>query len=172
VEQTGLFPHYPRLPWVLRSGNNCARPRLCACPTKPGYAPHSAGHSLGAHISHLWNYPTPDSNTVFVHYTTSSDVRSPVELPDSKHLALLEMRGDRIVKILNSSADAGTLATLEAPVVTHVQPLRPAAFHVNNRGATIRVRGVLRPCGGRNPTVGMRMSATGYLTPQFLTGPN
>jgi hypothetical protein len=118
VEQTDLFPHYPRLPWVLRFGNNCPSPGLCACPTKSGYAPHMRGHSLGAHISNLWIYPPPDSNTLFVHYTTSSDVRSPVELPDSKHLALLEMRGDRIAKIRNSSADAGTLATLEAPVVT------------------------------------------------------
>ena len=71
----------------------------------------------GAHISNLWIFPTPDSNTVFVHYTIGSDVRSSAE-PDSEHLALLEMRGDRIVKIRNSSADAGTLSTLEASVVT------------------------------------------------------
>jgi len=70
----------------------------------------------GAHISNLWIFPTPDSNTVFVHYTIGSDVRSSAE-PDSEHLALLEMRGDRIVKIRNSSADAGTLSTLEASVV-------------------------------------------------------
>jgi hypothetical protein len=70
----------------------------------------------GAHISNLWIFPTPDSNTVFVHYTIGSDVRSSAE-PDSEHLALLEMRGDRIVKIRNSSADAGTLSTFEASVV-------------------------------------------------------
>jgi hypothetical protein len=70
----------------------------------------------GAHISNLWTFPTPDSNTVFVHYTIGSDVPSSAE-PDSEHLALLEMRGDRIVKIRNSSADAGTLSTLEASVV-------------------------------------------------------
>jgi len=70
----------------------------------------------GAHISNLWIFPTPDSNTVCVHYTTGSDVRSSAE-PDSEQLALLEMRGDRIVKIRNSSADAGTLSTLEASVV-------------------------------------------------------
>jgi hypothetical protein len=73
---------------------------------------------LGAHMSNLSIFPTPDSNTVFVHYTTSSDVRSPAQLPDSEHLALLEMRGDRIVKIRNSSADAGTLSALETFVVT------------------------------------------------------
>jgi len=71
----------------------------------------------GAHISNLWIFPTPDSNTVFVHYTIGSDVRSSAE-PDSEHLALLEMRGDRIVKIRNSSADAGTLSALETSVVT------------------------------------------------------
>src|SRR4030088_2206926 len=31
----------------------------------------------GAHISNLWIFPTPDPNTVFVHYTIGSDVRSP-----------------------------------------------------------------------------------------------
>jgi len=70
----------------------------------------------GAHISNLWIFPTPDSNTVFVDYTIGSDVRSSAE-PDSEHLALLEMRGDRIVKIRNSSADAGTLSTLEESMV-------------------------------------------------------
>jgi hypothetical protein len=60
----------------------------------------------GAHISNLWIFPTPDSNTVFVHYTTSSDVRSAADHPDSEHLALVEMRGDRIAKIRNSSTDA------------------------------------------------------------------
>ena len=73
----------------------------------------------GAHISNLWIFPTNDSSAVFVQYTTSFDVRSPADLPDSEHLALLEMRGDRIVKIRNFSTDAGTLSTLEASVVTH-----------------------------------------------------
>jgi len=34
----------------------------------------------GAHISNLWIFPTSDSNTVFIHYTTGSGVRSPAEL--------------------------------------------------------------------------------------------
>jgi hypothetical protein len=58
---------------------------------------HRSGHAKqtrpGAHISNLWIFPTPDSNTVFVHYTIGSDVRSSAQ-PDSEHLALLEMRGD------------------------------------------------------------------------------
>jgi hypothetical protein len=59
----------------------------------------------GAHISKLWIFPTNDSNAVFVHYTIGSDVRSPAQLPDSDHLALLEMRGDRIFRMRNFNAD-------------------------------------------------------------------
>jgi hypothetical protein len=73
---------------------------------------------IGAHISNLWIYPTSDSNVVFVHYTTRSDGRSSPQLPDSEHLALLEMRGDRIFKLRNLGANAGDLSTLEASVVT------------------------------------------------------
>jgi len=65
----------------------------------------------GAHISNLWIYPTSDSNTVFVHYTTRSDVRSPLKRPDSEHLALLEMQGDRIFKMRNLEASVVTRAT-------------------------------------------------------------
>jgi hypothetical protein len=72
----------------------------------------------GAHVSNLWVYPTSNSNVVFVHYTTRSDVRSPAQLPDSEHLALLEMRGDRIFKMRNLGANVGHLSTLEAAVVT------------------------------------------------------
>jgi hypothetical protein len=72
----------------------------------------------GAHISKLWIYPTSDSNVVFVHYTTRFDLRSSPRLPDSEHLALLEMRGDRIFKMRNLGANAGNLSTLEASVVT------------------------------------------------------
>ena len=70
-----------------------------------------------AHIANLWIYPTSDSNVVFVHYTTRSDVRSPAQLPDSERLALLEMRGDRIFKMRNLGANAGDLWKLEASVV-------------------------------------------------------
>ena len=72
----------------------------------------------GTHISNLWIYPTNDSNVVFVHYTTRSDVRSLAQLSDSEHLALLEMRGDRIFKMRNLGAGAGNLSSLEASVVT------------------------------------------------------
>ena len=72
----------------------------------------------GAHISNLWIYPTSDANVVFVHYTTRSDVRSPAQRPDSEHLTLLEMRGDRLFKMRNLGANAGNHSTLEACVLT------------------------------------------------------
>jgi hypothetical protein len=59
----------------------------------------------GASISNLWIFPTDDSNTVFVQYTTSSNVPSPSHSPDAEHLALLEMRGDRIFKMHNFSPE-------------------------------------------------------------------
>ena len=55
----------------------------------------------GAHVSTLWIFPTPDSNVVFVKYTIASDGRSPAQVSDFEHLALLEMRGDRIFKMRN-----------------------------------------------------------------------
>jgi hypothetical protein len=54
-----------------------------------------------AQVSTLWIFPTPDSNVVFVRYTTSSEVGSATQISDSEHLALLEMRGDRIFKMRN-----------------------------------------------------------------------
>ena len=72
----------------------------------------------GASISKLWIFPTNDSNVVFVQYATSSDVRSPTQLRNPEHLALLEMRGDRISKMRYFSAEAGTLSTFEASAVT------------------------------------------------------
>jgi hypothetical protein len=59
------------------------------------------GEEVG--VSNLWIFPTNDSNTVFVQYTTSSNVLSPSHSPDAKHLALLEMRRDRIFKMHNFS---------------------------------------------------------------------
>lgn len=66
-----------------------------------------------AHISNLRIYPTPNSNTVFANYTIDSDVRSPGEQPDSEHLALLEMRGDQILRLRHF----GTLSTIEASLL-------------------------------------------------------
>ena len=75
----------------------------------------------GASISNLWIFPTSDSNTVFVKYTTSRG--------DPEHLALLEMRGDQILKMRNFSADAGSLSTLEASAVTRATASSRANAH-------------------------------------------
>jgi hypothetical protein len=72
----------------------------------------------GASISNLWIFPTPHPNVVFVQYTTVSDVGSPAQLAKAEHLALLEMRGDRIFKLRGFSADAGTLSTPDASALT------------------------------------------------------
>ena len=54
-----------------------------------------------AQVLKLWIFPTPDSNVVFVQYTIGSDVQPPTEVPDSEHLAIIEMRGERIFKMRN-----------------------------------------------------------------------
>ena len=54
-----------------------------------------------AQVSKLWIFPTPDSNVVFVQYTIGSDVRSPTQVPDSEHMAIIEMSGERIFKMRN-----------------------------------------------------------------------
>lgn len=81
------------------------------------------------HVSNLWIFPTSDSNTVFVHYRTRSDVPSPAQEPDSEHLALLEMRGDRIFKMRNLGASAFELSTLEASVVRRATGTSRAIAH-------------------------------------------
>ena len=55
----------------------------------------------GAQVSTLWIFPTPNSNVVFVQYTIGSEVGSATQAPDTEHLAVLEMRGDRIFRMRN-----------------------------------------------------------------------
>jgi hypothetical protein len=57
-----------------------------------------------------------DSNAVFVQYTISSSVRTLAQLLGSEHLALLEMRGDQIVKMRDFSADSGNLSPVDTPI--------------------------------------------------------
>jgi len=61
----------------------------------------SESTGIGVQVSELWIFPTPNSNVVFVHYTTSSDIGSATQIPGAEHLAVLEMRGDRIFKMRN-----------------------------------------------------------------------
>jgi hypothetical protein len=50
-------------------------------------------------ISNVWVFPTGDANSVFVRYTISSAATSPPGTAGSEHLALVDMRGDRIAKL-------------------------------------------------------------------------
>jgi hypothetical protein len=72
-----------------------------------------------AHISNLWIFPTNDSNAVFVQYTISSGGRSPAPLPDSEHLALLQIRGDQIVKMRDFNANAASMPAENGLTGTH-----------------------------------------------------
>jgi hypothetical protein len=58
----------------------------------------------GPRISKLWIFPTNDPNVVFVHYILGSDVPSPTQVRGPEHLAMIEMRGDRIFKMRNFTA--------------------------------------------------------------------
>jgi len=50
-------------------------------------------------ISNVWVFPTSDANSVFVRYTISSRATSQSGTAGSEHLALVDMRGDRITKL-------------------------------------------------------------------------
>jgi hypothetical protein len=57
------------------------------------------GKGTAVRISNVWIFPTGDSNSVFVHYTTSAGTDQRAVAAESEHLALLEMRGNRIAKL-------------------------------------------------------------------------
>ncbi len=59
-----------------------------------------AGNS-GSHVANLWIFPTDDANAVFVQY--DAPARS-AEAMSHRQLALVEMRGDRISRMLNFAA--------------------------------------------------------------------
>lgn len=61
----------------------------------------SESTGAGAQVSKLWIFPTPNSDVVFVQYTIGSEVGSASQISAADHLALLEMRGDRIFKMRN-----------------------------------------------------------------------
>jgi ketosteroid isomerase-like protein len=58
----------------------------------------NSGNGVEQPVSNLWIYPTPDENTVFVHYDIGAGTAY-----HERHLVLLEMRGDRIAKIRDFS---------------------------------------------------------------------
>jgi hypothetical protein len=59
-------------------------------------------------ITHLWISPTNDRNSVFVHYKLSPDPPSSANDCESEHLALIEMRGDRIARMREFNASPET----------------------------------------------------------------
>lgn len=65
-------------------------------------------------ISNLWITPTTHRNSVFVHYTL--DALSSANFRESEHLALIEMRGDRIARIRDFNADAAIASSVEKSV--------------------------------------------------------
>jgi len=62
--------------------------------------------SGGSHIRRMQIYPTNDEDVVFVEFDTTSD-SSPVPL--KRQLALVEMRGEKIARLLNFSQPANAL---------------------------------------------------------------
>jgi len=62
----------------------------------------------GSHLRTLWIYPTNEPNAVFVEFDTTSD--SSVA-PLQRQLALVEMRGAKIARLLSFSAPANTLVS-------------------------------------------------------------
>jgi hypothetical protein len=60
-------------------------------------------------VSNLWIFPTGDSNSVFVRYTTSTAGESGVAEERLEHLALVEMRGDRIAKLRDFTSSANVI---------------------------------------------------------------
>ena len=62
-------------------------------------------------VSNLWIFPTGDPNVVFVRYTTSTAAEpgADADAERSEHLALVEMRGDRIAKLRDFTSSANVI---------------------------------------------------------------
>jgi len=58
-----------------------------------------AANNAGSRVSNLWIFPTNDANTVFVQYDAQ-----PAESGSHGQLALIELKGERIVRMLNFAA--------------------------------------------------------------------
>ncbi|HEV7715403.1 MAG TPA: hypothetical protein VGO53_07395 [Steroidobacteraceae bacterium] len=74
-----------------------------------------AGVDSDAKILNLWIFPTGDANAVYVHYDTLSTKASPDGEGTQGHLALVEMRGDRIVKMQDFTASPPAMVANAAP---------------------------------------------------------
>jgi hypothetical protein len=69
---------------------------------------------LASRTSDLWIYPT-NAGVVFIQY----DAPAAAGAPSQRHLALVEMRGDRMSRIVNFSSSAPALMTAEAQDVAN-----------------------------------------------------
>jgi hypothetical protein len=65
-------------------------------------ADHALRDSV-AGLSNVWIFATGDANSVFVSYTT-----------DTEHLALVEMKGDRIANLRDLNSSTGQVLTAAA----------------------------------------------------------
>jgi hypothetical protein len=62
----------------------------------------------GARLRTMWIYPTSDQNAVFVQFETSGDTAT---APPKRQLALVEMRGEKIARLLSFSPPANALVS-------------------------------------------------------------
>src|SRR5262249_32639833 len=65
----------------------------------------TATETRNQQVSNLWIFPTGDDSSVFIQY----DVRGPGNSSPQRQLALLEMRGERIARMVNFSGGAPML---------------------------------------------------------------
>ena len=73
----------------------------------------------GSHIRTMWIYPTNDENVVFVEFDTTSDSSM---APLKRQLALIEMRGEKIARLLNYSPPAKALLSARGPASPSFTP--------------------------------------------------
>lgn len=87
--------------------------------------------SEGSHIRRLWIYPTNDANAVFVEFEATNDFST---APPRRQLALVEMRGARIARLLNFSAPPNALFSADetaSPSFSTNAAVREAALGSN-----------------------------------------
>jgi hypothetical protein len=72
------------------------------------------GGSSRSHVTNLRVFPTKDVNAVFVQYDVVGDSAANGDVGASGQLALIEMRGNRIEKMVNFNAPAASIARSSA----------------------------------------------------------
>jgi hypothetical protein len=85
----------------------------------------------GERVSTLWIFPTNDPNAVFVHYYTSA-AGSKSTTTSNEHLALVEMRGDRILRMHDFTAAPPAMV---ASAGQKAAPSEPSTVRVTSSGS-------------------------------------